>query len=87
MQSWNWPAIKKCTKLVQNPKLMIPKLSYNRKKALLIWLFLFSGVSDIDWARLRDDYGIRGICFDKDNTITAPYSHNIHFSVLVINLQ
>ena len=41
------------------------------------------GVSDIDWVRLRNDHGIRGICFDKDNTITAPYSPNIHLSVSV----
>lgn len=36
----------------------------------------------IDWVRLRDEHGIEAICFDKDNTLTAPYSLNLHFSII-----
>lgn len=43
----------------------------------------FQDLSDIDWIKLRDEFNIRAICFDKDNTITAPYCQNLHFSVLV----
>jgi len=43
---------------------------------------LLIDVSAIDWVRLKDDYGIAAICFDKDNTLTSPYSQNLHVSVL-----
>ena len=38
-------------------------------------------MANIDWIRLKDDHGIEAICFDKDNTLTAPYSQNLHLSV------
>lgn len=43
---------------------------------------LLIDVSEIDWTRLKDEYGIAAICFDKDNTLTAPYSQNLHLSVI-----
>lgn len=41
---------------------------------------------DINWINLKKNYGIKAICFDKDNTITAPYSNRLHVSVIVSNL-
>lgn len=35
-------------------------------------------ISDINYEALRDHCGIKAIMFDKDNTLTAPYSTNIH---------
>lgn len=37
-------------------------------------------VSDLDFKRLHK-LGFRGVCFDKDNTLSLPYSDEIHPSV------
>ena len=88
MQNWNWPAIKKCIKLISKPSLLNPKLSF--KSTIFAINFFLNTIllelSDIDWVHLKENYGIKAICFDKDNTITAPYSHRLHFSVIVSNL-
>lgn len=88
MQSWNWPAIRKCAYLIYNPRTLKPKLAYNSKIPLMncfaLIIFMISELSDIDWIHLKESYGIRAICFDKDNTLTAPYSQALHFSVVVL---
>ena len=37
-------------------------------------------INHIDWAALQQA-GIKGVCFDKDNTIAAPYALQVHASV------
>lgn len=85
MQNWNWPAIKKCVKLIRKPSLLNPKLSFESLKFFSTFIIIFLELSDIDWIHLKENYGIKAICFDKDNTITAPYSHRLHFSVIVLS--
>lgn len=49
-----------------------------------ILYLIFIAISDINWTYLKDSTGISAICFDKDNTLTAPYDDHVHASVKVI---
>ena len=85
MQSWNWPAIKKCFKLVGDRGVMKPNLLYRSKHTALFFIFKFKliGVKYIDWRYLKDSAGVNAVCFDKDNTLTVPYGNNVHDSIKV----
>lgn len=39
--------------------------------------YIAQGISDIDYKRLYD-MGIRGLCFDIDNTLVGMYDEEIH---------
>jgi hypothetical protein len=62
-QSFNSPAIISTFKAIIRPKLLVPHQIYDR-------------VSDIDTTLLKA-IGVRGLIFDKDNTITIPYGADI----------
>ena len=63
-QSFNGPALRSILQIIQSPTLIIPSLS----------------IQDINHLNLTDLHkiGIKGVILDKDNTITAPYSLQIH---------
>lgn len=63
VQGWNTSAIK----LLLNPS------SYT----LLIPSKTVANITKINWSDLNSQ-GIRAIAFDKDNTLTAPYSSVLH---------
>ncbi|MBW2981676.1 YqeG family HAD IIIA-type phosphatase [Candidatus Woesearchaeota archaeon] len=51
------------------------------KKSLAIPHFSVADISKIDPEKIKY-YGFKGLIFDKDNTITAPYINKIHPTVL-----
>ena len=59
-QSFNWPAIRVTARvLLRQPSLALPHLEVGT-------------IADVDFRGLRA-LGCRGVVFDKDNTLTAPY--------------
>lgn len=63
-QSWNGPAVRSVLRILQRPSLLSPSLSVQ-------------DISAINISALKKR-GIKGIVLDKDNTITAPYSLDVH---------
>mgnify|MGYP006096656233 CR=1 FL=1 len=63
-QSWNGPAVKKLFTVARRPSLLEPCIS----------------VQDLSHINISSlvDRGIKGVIFDKDNTITAPYALEAH---------
>ena len=63
-QSWNGPAARSLLQVARNPSLINPSKS----------------VRDISVVNVQElkDMGIKGLVLDKDNTITAPYSLQLH---------
>lgn len=45
--------------------------------------YIAQGISDIDYKRLYD-MGIRGLCFDIDNTLVGMYDEEIHKKALAL---
>lgn len=39
---------------------------------------LLADIRALRWKAARERAGIEAVCFDKDNTITAPYSASLH---------
>jgi phosphatidylglycerophosphatase GEP4 len=65
VQSLNTKAIVTLASVLRRPQLIVPHLSV-------------CTVSDIDYDALRQQVGIRAVIFDKDHTLTMPYSNEIH---------
>ena len=63
-QSWNSAAVKTLGRVARRPSLAVPHVRV-------------AHAGQVDWAALHAA-GIRGVVFDKDNTITAPYVSSIH---------
>lgn len=71
-QSWNWQGILKSWEWIAQPNLLKPRR-------------IVSNLSSLDFDHLYQ-CGFRGIAFDKDNTLTAPYALEIHPPFKVITL-
>ena len=69
MQSWNWAGVKLGAWLLVGGRV--------RREALLVPRLAVATLDACDWAQLRDRHGIRAVCFDKDNTLTAPYAAHV----------
>ena len=65
VQSINTQALWTLTSIARRPGLVVPQISVQT-------------ISDLDFGALQQKGGIRAIVLDKDNTITAPYSNEIH---------
>ena len=72
-QSWNKNGILAFYKL----------LTDNKFKSLAIPHYSIQNISQIKWASLKES-GIDGIIFDRDNTLTKPYSNQIYEPLKVI---
>jgi len=59
--------------------LYYPIVRYFRKE-LAVPHFMVENLSKIDPEKLKF-YGFKGLVFDKDNTLTAPYVNQIHSSI------
>ena len=67
-QSFNWPAIRVTGRvLFKQPALALPHVEVNN-------------IADLDFRKLKS-LGCRGVVFDKDNTLTAPYIDEVEPSL------
>lgn len=64
VQALNTKALLTFASVLRRPSLMVPHVSV-------------ATISEIDFKALKEQ-GIAAVMFDKDNTITAPYSNTIH---------
>ncbi len=63
-QSWNWPAVRTTARvLLRQPSLAVPHVEV-------------ADIRQLDFRRLRAA-GCEAVVFDKDNTLTVPYSDEI----------
>jgi len=62
-QSLNWDAMRVLAKVAKSPGLAVPHISVPH-------------IGHVDWPALREA-GVRGVVFDKDNTLTAPYVNSL----------
>jgi len=65
VQSVNIKGITTLASVIRRPYLISPHVSVD-------------AISEIDFMTMNKKCGIRGIIFDKDNTITAPYDLTVH---------
>ncbi|KAJ3070403.1 hypothetical protein HDU98_006587 [Podochytrium sp. JEL0797] len=63
-QSWNPKGLTSAFSLFTKPSLFIPQLAVDN-------------IARIDFRALKKA-GVQAVCFDKDNTLTAPFAVNIH---------
>eukprot|EP00592_Proboscia_alata_P008435 CAMPEP_0194363398 /NCGR_PEP_ID=MMETSP0174-20130528/11196_1 /TAXON_ID=216777 /ORGANISM="Proboscia alata, Strain PI-D3" /LENGTH=239 /DNA_ID=CAMNT_0039136777 /DNA_START=112 /DNA_END=831 /DNA_ORIENTATION=+ len=70
VQSLNLKALASLTSIIRRPYLVSPHV-------------FVKTISDIDYRKLRDECGIRGVIFDKDNTLTAPYETTTHLNASI----
>eukprot|EP00611_Tribonema_gayanum_P016118 TRINITY_DN28118_c0_g1_i1.p1 TRINITY_DN28118_c0_g1~~TRINITY_DN28118_c0_g1_i1.p1 ORF type:complete len:268 (-),score=62.90 TRINITY_DN28118_c0_g1_i1:10-813(-) len=63
-QSFNSKAVRTLGSVIRHPSLAVPHLA-------------LTNIAQLDFAALKA-MGIRGIIFDKDNTLTAPYVEELH---------
>eukprot|EP00667_Euglena_gracilis_P022854 EG_transcript_25585 len=66
-QSWNPAAAATALRVLRRPSLAVPHVAVPH-------------IGHLDFAALRER-GVRGIVFDKDNTLTAPYVDAVHPTV------
>jgi phosphatidylglycerophosphatase GEP4 len=65
VQSLNTKALVTLASVIRRPSLVVPHVSVDN-------------ISQVNYAALKEQAGIRAIIFDKDNTLTAPYAMEIH---------
>eukprot|EP00980_Cylindrotheca_fusiformis_P028662 scaffold22634_cov123-Cylindrotheca_fusiformis.AAC.9 len=65
VQSINTKALLTLASVVRRPSLLVPHVS-------------LANISQLNYAALKEQCGIRAVIFDKDNTLTAPYGMSIH---------
>jgi phosphatidylglycerophosphatase GEP4 len=66
-----------------NTKALLTLASVARRPYLAAPHVHVATISDVNYEALRDHCGIKAIMFDKDNTLTAPYSTDIHENAAV----
>ena len=50
---------------------------YKSERSLLVHHLRVKDISQISWKELKEA-GFEGVVFDRDNTLTKPYSNQIH---------
>jgi hypothetical protein len=88
VQSFNWPAICASFWAAFQPQKLVPRLVYTSIYLNLNYMSIkkniFLDLSAINWDILKQQHGIKAVCLDKDNTITAPYQLHAHAIISVI---